>query len=419
MVNYQGGWIRGDASDYEAWAKLVDDPKWSYSGLLPYFRKVERYHSTEINTHEHGYEGVIHTQSVSSTSRNYPLREPLRAAWESIGVTRTTDANSGKPKGLGELVENLCQGARQLASTVYSLAGVEVMTETLVKRVVVDFDGYHHRASGIELANGQTYAATQEVILSAGAYRSPQLLLLSGIGPAKELAAHGITAILDVPHVGKNLHDHMAVAQWWKLKHPEKGLALGSPQFNDPAFFIGTPLDWITTTGVPQEGLAQAVNIDNKSSAPANGVSDDSFLNPARSRVETLIVYAAMNEKLPEVPMDGTHITSTVMGMLPTSRGSITLSSTNPADQPVIDPNYNATEADRYVMRSALRTTARLLLGTEAGQSIVAHETVADGQPRVSSKSTDAEIDKVIRARGKSVVIPISDNAVRDTHFDV
>lgn len=92
------------------------------------------------------------------------------------------------------------------------------------------------QAMGVQLTDDHVYLASKEVMLSAGAYRTPQLLTLSGIGPAKELAKHGITQTLDAPCVGENLHDHMAVSQWWKLRNPEDGLALGSRKFSDPTF---------------------------------------------------------------------------------------------------------------------------------------------------------------------------------------
>jgi choline dehydrogenase-like flavoprotein len=124
--------------------------------------------------------------------------------------------NAGSPLGFGELSENRHKGMRQLASSAYSLKGVQLMTETLVKRVLVEENNGRKVATGVELADGKTISA-KEVIVSAGAYRTPQVLLLSGIGPAAELAKHGIEQTVDSPEVGKNLHDHLAVSQWCHL----------------------------------------------------------------------------------------------------------------------------------------------------------------------------------------------------------
>lgn len=91
--------------------------------------------------------------------------------------------------------------------------GVRVMTETLVNRVIIEKRDRSQVAIGVELANGEILSAKKEVIISAGAYRTPQVLLLSGIGPAEELRKHGIEQVVNLPEVGSNLHDHMGVGQ--------------------------------------------------------------------------------------------------------------------------------------------------------------------------------------------------------------
>lgn len=113
------------------------------------------------------------------------------------------------------------------------------------------------------------------------------------------------------------------------------------------------------------------------------------------------MLYAAANPENPIIPMDGTHVTTSVMGLLPTSRGSVRLRSTDPADAPLIDPDYYATEADRYVMRTGLKKLAEVLLETEAGRDIVESEVVSDGLVPVTTSSTDEEIDAHVRLHGK------------------
>ena len=113
--------------------------------------------------------------------------------------------NSGSPLGVGELVENRQNGMRQLASTSYDLSRVKVITETLVKCVMIDDE---NQATGVELSDGAKIAARREVIISSGAYRTPQVLMLSGIGPSDELKKHGIAQKVHSPGVGKNFHDH-------------------------------------------------------------------------------------------------------------------------------------------------------------------------------------------------------------------
>ncbi|PQE26804.1 Choline dehydrogenase protein [Rutstroemia sp. NJR-2017a BVV2] len=378
------GWIRGDERDYDDWGEIVGDKEWSYQGFLPYFRKVERYHTP---SDEHGADGPNYTQSVTSTGRKYPLREQVKSAWEEAGVSHIADANSGSPLGIGELVENRRDGIRQIASTTYSLEGINVILNTLVKRVLVEDDGKGNKAAtGVELADGTVIKAKKEVLLAAGTYRTPQILLLSGIGAAKDLK--GITQTLDLPGVGDNFHDHMSVSQWWKLRHPEAGLAIGSPTFNDPKFFTGLPMDWIVTQTVPAQGLKNALEKDSGKSEDSN-----TMITSERAHTESFMVYVAGSPGNPVIPMDGTHVTTSVLGLLPTSRGSVKLASTNPEDAPLIDPNYYATEADRYVLRTGLRKLAQVLHETTAGSDIVEKEVVSEGLAPITSSSSDEEID--------------------------
>lgn len=155
----------------------------------------------------------MYTCNVTSSGRNFPLRDMVKAAWEAVGLEQIPDANSGSPQGFADLTENRKNGLRQLACDAYPLSGVQVMTETLVKRVVVEQIDGRKIATGVELASGEVIAANEEIIISAGAYRTPQVLMLSGIGPAAELKKHGIKQVVELPEVGKNLHDHLGIPQ--------------------------------------------------------------------------------------------------------------------------------------------------------------------------------------------------------------
>lgn len=215
-INY-GSWTRGPAFDYDLWAELVGDQAWSYASMLPYFRRVEHFHGATDDAYgsrddAHGSSGRIHNVSalVSSTDRVYPLSEPMLDAWREIGLKKIADGNAGYPIGLGDYVENFYQGKRQLASEAYSLKNVVVVTDATVKRVL--FEG--KRASGVELVDGRTFRAEKEVIVAAGAYKTPQILMLSGVGPKAELERHQIPLVADNEDVGRHFHDHFAVAQW-------------------------------------------------------------------------------------------------------------------------------------------------------------------------------------------------------------
>jgi choline dehydrogenase-like flavoprotein len=177
-TNY-GTWTRGAAVDYDHWAKTVGDSRWSYKGMLPYFRKTEHHYDPQGDATQHGFEGPIYTATISTSSpkRKYPLREPLLAAWNKVGVPHIQDSNSGSQLGVAEMVENWRDGKRQMARDAYNLSGVQILTETLVQRIVLEEKDGEQVATGVELADGtgRIISANKEVILSAGAYRTPQV----------------------------------------------------------------------------------------------------------------------------------------------------------------------------------------------------------------------------------------------------
>ena len=211
-VNY-AMWTRGGADDYNLWSNMVGDKRWSYNGMLPWFRKTESHHDPRGgDPHQHGFEGPIHT---TASARKYPLKELLYKAFlKGTSLPENPDANSGNPIGIAPYTENWRDGVRQPAGKAYGLKGVSVLTNSTVRRIVLE-DGV---AKGAELINGHIIMAKREVILCCGSIRTPQLLLLSGIGPADELSKHGIKQLVDAPEVGLNFHDHVCMAQFYKVR---------------------------------------------------------------------------------------------------------------------------------------------------------------------------------------------------------
>ncbi|KAB8263847.1 hypothetical protein BDV32DRAFT_146150 [Aspergillus pseudonomiae] len=398
VINF-GGWSRGDATDYDDWARIVGDQRWSYHGLLPYFRKSESFFDSKADPKQHGFEGPIHVTSVSASdpNRRYPLREPIKAAWNEIGVQYNPDGCSGNLSGLCEFLETWHDGKRQAAPQAYSLEGVRVFTEAIVHRVeFTDGDQNGQKiASAVLLSDGRRFNARKEVILAAGTLRTPQVLMLSGIGPANILSQHAIPTIIDAPEVGKNLNDHFALYQLYKLRNPERGLALGSPVLSDPAFMKGFPADWAINQDVPADILGAAVRNDN---ARFGSPTDESFLKPGRPLVETLIVYAPAG--VPGVPMDGSFIMTSVMLLASTSRGAVSIRSSSPTDPPLVDSNYFDTEADRVTLTHGSRRTMQALLDTSALADYIEAEVPPPGMPALSSQSSNDEFEARIRATG-------------------
>ncbi|KAB8277911.1 hypothetical protein BDV30DRAFT_234321 [Aspergillus minisclerotigenes] len=227
------GWVRGDRRDYGRWAEIVEDESYSYDSMLPYFVATEKDTNASQADGQHGSDGPLYVTPISSTSRKYPLREPLAQAWHQnyVSALPGLDENRGNPQGRAELAEDRQEGAP--------------------------------KAIGIETTSGEKYYG-RDIIASAGAYRTPQLLMLSGVGPRETLTQHRIKTVFDAPDVGQNLYDHLELAQYWRLKDPSKGYALGSNNslFAQPEFGLGVPVDWVVTTSIPKEGLEEAIAAD-------------------------------------------------------------------------------------------------------------------------------------------------------------
>ncbi|KAL4874688.1 GMC oxidoreductase [Aspergillus karnatakaensis] len=373
--------------DFDLWAKLVGDERYSYDRMLEYFIRTENYHDPNVTSGQHGAEGPVHV----ATANQIEPRENL-------------DGNAGSPNGLVELAENRRNGLRQLASSAYPLDNVTVLTETLVARILFDKAPTGvPKAEGIETAEGKSYYG-KEIICTAGSYRTPQLLMLSGIGPETTLSGHGIPIIANNHEVGRNLSDHLMLTQYWKLKDPSAGYALGSsnPLFAQPEFALGVPTDLVVKTDVPKEGLAEAIAAD-EGVAPS---SEHPILKSERAVLEHLVQYAAFSPADPTVPLDGTHIASTIVHLLPTSTGAVSISSRDTASDPVINPQYLSTQADCYALRVGLQNIARLFLNTETGRSIVDSETAPDTFDPISLTSSDEYLDSRIRHAATSTFHP-------------
>ncbi|KAI1211224.1 putative GMC oxidoreductase [Annulohypoxylon truncatum] len=393
-----GGWLRGDKYDYDLWGSLTNDARWSYDGQLPYMRKTETFWNNTTNPDQHGHNGPVLIQSATSTDRAFPLRDYALRSWAEVGIDPLLglDANAGNPLGVGELNENKEEGRREIASSIYPLDGITVLTNTLVEKVLVEKtdhaeDGNGAVAVGIRLACN-TEIRGREIIVAAGAVRTPQVLMLSGVGPAGELTKHGIPTLVDHPDVGQNLADHGLFFHAWKVKDPSAGWAVGSPNplFSQPQYGLGFPFDLIVSSDVRKEGLAAAI-AEDEGAVP--DPSSHPLLADKRTFVEHVFMYAGA--------ADGSLVTFGAIMLLPTARGSVKLASADIREAPLIDPNFLGTAVDRYVAREAIKTQIKFA-GSDAtviGREILNGEAGAAGFDEVlSTNSTDEYIDARIRA---------------------
>ncbi|KAL2862676.1 GMC family oxidoreductase [Aspergillus lucknowensis] len=396
VINF-GGWSRGDAADYDHWARVVGDERWSYRGLLPFFRRSESFFDRNADPEQHGFGGPVHVTSVSASDpkRRFPLREPIKDAWLEIGEQFNPDGCSGSSAGVSEFLESWRDGQRQAAYDAYSLDGVRRVTEAVVhKAEFIEKDG-EKVASGVLLADGRRFKAGKEIILAAGALRTPQVLMLSGIGPSRTLSKYGIPTVVDNPEVGRNLTDHFALYQLYKLRNPERGLALGSPLLSDPAFTKGLPTDWAVNQAVPAEILEPAIRKDE---ANLHIATAESLLIPGRPLVETLVLYIPAG--VPNIPVDGSMIMTSVMLLSSTSRGIVSIASHSPTDAPVVDSNYFDTEVDKATLIHGSRRTMQALLETAALKDYVEGEVISPGISTLSAQSSDEEFEARIRVTG-------------------
>lgn len=395
-ANY-GFWMRGSAADYDLWAHYAGDERWSYKGLLPYFRKIEHHFDLNGNREQHGFDGPIYTTTGMVAGVEYPLRKTVLAAFKRLGYEENPDGNDGRAYGIQHSTRNWRDGKRQPAGTVYDLSGVNVLVDTAVHCItMVQQDDGVWKATGVQLVGGRELRARRQVILSAGAHKDPQILMLSGIGPTEELLKHKLNPLIDLPEVGRNLWDHFSFFQRWRLKNPERGLALGSPALaEDPKYLRSTPIDFVVDDRIQAKDIEARLRSDGVQKLPNSTYPD---LLPGRLYYNMLIAYAPMGvlrDKDKDSKVDGSLISSIVLNYLPTSRGTITLASSDPESQPVVDPRYYTTERDRFILRTATRRMMEAMETPEM-QEVILEEAVAPGMKSVNSKSTDEEIDERI-----------------------
>ncbi|KAF2970998.1 hypothetical protein GQX73_g2550 [Xylaria multiplex] len=359
VINY-GGWIRGDAADYDEWAELVGDKRWSYQGLKPWFIKTEKFYDSSADPQEHGFDGPMCITSISGAEegqRKYPLRDTVKKAWAEIGASHNVDRKNGASVGIIEMQENCDRkGMRQPSNVVYSLNKVNVFTNSPVHRITFDAT---NTATGVELVDGRKVTARKEVIISAGTYQTPKILMLSGVGPSAELKKHGIHLVHDSPSVGQNLHDHYAIHLAYRLRDPSLGYSFGSAGFQNPAFSKGLPWDWVANQRLP-EHVSSKHKLETRPGWEKRNV------------YEVLTAYIVPGT--PGIPIDGSHICTSTMLLLPTSRGAVTIRSSSPTDLPCIKPNYLSTQHDRDALVHATRTTLKVLTASESLKAIVQSE---------------------------------------------
>lgn len=378
-------YIRGQREDYDHWA-AQGNPGWSFAEVLPYFKRAE--HNERGADAFHGSGGPLNVMDLRSPSRFGPLFiEAARQAGQSLNRDFNADTQEGV--GMYQVTHRngeRCSAAKAYLAPALGRPNLQVFTDAQVTRVV--FDG-ERRATGAELRMGgalRRIDVRREVLLSAGALQSPQLLMLSGIGAGAELQRHGIPVIQDLPGVGRHLHDHPDVVQ-----------VVDAPHLKD-LFGLSLAGAWHALRGI-FEWRRHRRGMLTTNFAEAGGFIRSS----AEQSVPDLQLHFVIGKLVD-------HGRKTVLGhgyschvclLQPRSRGRVTLESADPQAAPLIDPNFFGDPDDlRRLVRGF--TLMRQILQQPALASLGGRELAASAQAQ-----TDEQIEHFVRERADTIYHPV------------
>ena len=382
--------VRGQRHDFDDWAALGNSG-WGWDDVLPFFIKAED-HDLGASAW-HGIGGPQHVTDIGSKA--HPLCKRFIAAGEALGLSFTPDLNGEQTEGVGIYQINTRGGWRASTANEYLRpalrhGGVELRTKAHATRIL--FDG--KRATGIGYRrNGQLHRAMarREVILSGGSINSPQLLQLSGIGDPVQLHKLGIAPLIDASAVGRNLQDHLAVSYFYKTSVPTLNDEL-RPLFGK----IKAGLRYMMDRGGP---LSMSVNqgggfVRSDPAQPRPNLQ--LYFTPASYTQTPLSERKLLN------PDPFSAFLLSFNSSRPTSRGHLHIRSSDPFEQPTIQPNYLATQADIDEARAGNRLL-RALAKAKPLSDIITEELV----PGASVQGDDALMDD-FRNRADTVYHPTS-----------
>ena len=377
--------IRGGAHDYDGWAQQGLDG-WSYKDVLPYFLKSETYHGAPSPWH--GENGPL---QVTDSPADNPLHHAFLRACEESGLQLNPDFNGASLSGCGVYQRTIHNGARCSASTAYLRPALEVRNNlqviscAMVSRIIVEQD----EARGVEFVDEpgglpEALFADREVIISAGVVQSPQLLMLSGFGPADELSKHGVRVRQDLPSIGQNLQDHLDFGLVYDVHQPITGHSVQAGWRK-----IAVGLEYLLTGG----GAGADNFLQVGAFAKSNLAGDHPDLQIHQ------VDAPMINHGMQASERDG--VTIHVCHLHPKSRGHIALRSDDPFDPPLIDPNYLSEPSDLDALKSGVR------LGRE-----IAHQKAMRpyrGVERIPSEdvSSDEALTSAIRKYAETIYHPV------------
>ena len=336
-------YMRGQAADYDHWRQL-GLAGWGWDDVLPYFKRHENHFLGESDKHGAGGELRVEPPRV-----HWALLEAFRSAAAQAGIKSVADFNTGDNEGCCAFHVNQKRGRRWSAATAFlkpalNRGNLRLETGCLVEAVVLD----GRRATGVRWRQGAETRVAQcrgEVILAAGAIGTPQIMLISGIGPAEHLRERGIGVVLDRPGVGANLQDHLQLRLIYKVD----GIKTLNERYHAPLGFAGMLAEYVLFRRGPLTMAPSQLGLFTRSDADQDRANLQYHVQPL-----SLDKFGDPLHKFPA-------FTASVANLQPTSRGSVRLRSPDPAAAPLIKPNYLTTEQDRRIAAAAIHLTRRIV----------------------------------------------------------
>ena len=385
-------WIPGSKATFDDWEEF-GGKEWTWDNCVAYLRKCATYHDDEAlypsDLDKIGTGGPLQIAHAELVPELQPFREALTNAWVSKGEPLSEDIYSGEMHGLTHCVDSIYKGERQ-GSFLYlqNRPNVTIVSSVNTKRLLID--AASQACVGVSIIDTSSgaeydYYADREVVVSQGVFETPKLLLLSGIGPAAELAQHGIKPVVDSPHVGKHLLDHPIVPFVLRLKD---GYCLDDHLLRaGPSNEAAVAAYRRDKTGPAASGLLELVGfprIDerlNKYPAYRQAKAANGGLDPfgpggqPHFELDFVGMFSTAFQWHYPVPKEGSYMTVIVDLLRPVSEGGqVTLNSSNPLVDPNINLNFFANDLDILAMREGVRWTYDILMNGQGFKDIVVGE---------------------------------------------
>ena len=375
-------YLRGQAADYDGWRQL-GNPGWGWDDVLPLFKKAEDYMDGPSEMHGAGGEWHVDNQRL-----HWDVLDDWMAAAEAAGVPRTDDFNTGNNEGVGYFKVNQKGGWRLNTSKAFLRpakdAKLKIEVHAQTERLLIE----NGRVVGVAYRqNGQLKEAraAREVVLSAGAINSPQILQLSGIGPGNVLQEHGIGIRHEMPGIGANLQDHLQLRCAWKLEGAKTLNTMANSLFGKAK--IG--LEYLLKRSGPMSMAPSQLGAFTKSRPDLETPDLEYHVQP--------LSLEAFGQPLHDFPA----MTASICNLRPESRGHVRIISPNPEDAPEIAPNYLSTEGDRAVAIAAIRQVRDIM-----AQGPMAKYHPEEMKPGITAQN-DAELAKAAGDVGTTIFHPV------------